>query len=375
MTDGPMPDAARQPPRQPRPTPRIALLTCRHHDHIDHASEGKLMQELVRQGAIVTLAAWDDVLTPVKDEDGPFAGEMVSADVYVLRTTWDYWDSLDRFREFLNVFATDERDGGGLQNTPTTALANLNKIYLQELQLGGVPIVPTLFVKRGGEPDAIAQARSNGWGAIVTKPAVGAAASGLEKFDRPDGDALAALAALTRGNRLALLQPYLPRITTEGETSLVYFNNALSHAVTKVPAQGDFRSQVDFCGAYTLVEPTEQQQDVAERALAAWEDRFGDKPLYARVDLVPDHDGQPLLGELELIEPELFLDMADGAAETFASAILARVEERQYTPEPWWHGRLMGIGCFLVAATILVGFATGAGVIIAWIIDMLSGGP
>ncbi|MEQ9095561.1 MAG: hypothetical protein RIE32_04795 [Phycisphaerales bacterium] len=369
-----MTDAARQPPRQPRPTPRIALLTCRHHDHIDHASEGRLMQELVRQGAIVTLIAWRDVPLEL-DEDHVPIGDAASeigelASLTVLRTTWDYWDDLEAFRAFV----------GGMKgvpcvaNTAETILANLDKTYLQELASAGVPIVPTIFVTKGSESAAIDQAKANNWAPLIIKPTVAAAAVGLKKLDHPDAAALDYLTQLTKAGG-ALVQPFLPRVVTEGETSLVYFNGQFSHAVTKVPAPGDFRSQVDFGGAYTLVEPTEQQQHVAERALAAWEDRYGDKPLYARVDLVPGPDGQPLLGELELIEPELFLDMADGAAEKFASAIVARVEERQYTPEPWWHGWLMGIGCFLVAATILVGFATGAGVIIAWIIDMLSGGP
>lgn len=364
MTDGPMPDAA----RQPRPTPRIALLTCRHHDHIDHAAEGRLMQELVRQGAVVTLAAWDDVLTPLKTERGEPVIPNIDAHLYVLRTTWDYWDRLDDFVAFV------DKQEAELLNPRTTILNNLNKSYLTRLASAGVPIVPTFIVERGNEAAAIDQAKANNWSPLIIKPTVAAAAVGLKKLDHPDAAALDYLTQLTKAGG-ALLQPFLPRVVSEGETSLVYFNNTLSHAVTKVPAAGDFRSQVDFGGAYTLVEPTAAQQHVAERALAAWEDRYGDKPLYARVDLVPGNDGEPLLGELELIEPELFLDMADGAAEKFASAIVARVEERQYTPEPWWHGWLMGIGCFVVAATILVGFATGAGVIIAWIIDMLSGGP
>ncbi len=366
-----MTEEAASPRRSTPTTPTIALLTCRHHDHIDHASEGRLMQELVRQGAAVSLIAWTDFIMVTARENGEevrYTAPMhTSHDVVVLRTTWDYWDRLDEFREFLNgCIASDE---SLFQNSATTALANLNKTYLQELQLGGVPIVPTLFVKRGGEADAITQARSNGWGAIVTKPAVGAAASGLTRFERPADDALAALAALTRGDRLALLQPYLPRVTTEGETSLVYFDGQFSHAVTKVPATGDFRSQVDFGGAYTLVEPTEQQRHVAELALAAWEARYEDKPLYARVDLVPGNDGEPLLGELELIEPELFLDMADHAAEMFATAILGRVKSRDYAPDPRWVDLLLNAGgcaIFLVVVGICV---VGVVTVIRWIIS------
>lgn len=357
-------------PNQPRRTPRIALLTCRHHDHIDHASEGRLMQELVRQGAVVTLAAWDDVLTPIKKEDGPLLGEMVSADVYVLRTTWDYWDRLDRFREFLTVFSKSQDNGGGLQNSAKTALANLDKTYLQELQSAGVPIVPTIFTTKGNEAAAIDQAKSNNWSTIVIKPSVAAAAVGLKKFDRPDTSALDYLRELTQSGG-ALVQKYLPRVTTEGETSLVYFDGTFSHAVTKVPAQGDFRSQTDFGGVYTLVQPTEAQIHTAELALIAWEKRYGDKPLYARVDLVPADDGQPLLGELELIEPELFLDMAGHSAAMFATAILGRVKEREYPDDPWWFKLLSGIGCFVVACVVL--FIFFAGVVAIFV--TLFGGP
>lgn len=358
-------------PRQPRHTPRIALLTCRHHDHIDHASEGRLMQELVRQGAVVQLAAWDDVLTPIKEEDGPLVGQLVDANVLVLRTTWDYWDRLDRFREFLTVLGESEDNGGGLQNSANTALANLDKIYLQELQTAGVPIVPTIFVTQGNEPAAIDQAKSNNWATIVIKPTVGAAASGLKKFDRPDTQALDYLRESTASGG-ALVQKYLPRITTEGETSLVYFDGTFSHAVTKVPAQGDFRSQTDFGGVYTLVEPTEAQTHVAELALTAWEDHYGDKPLYARVDLVPGDDGQPLLGELELIEPELFLDMAEGAAEIFASAILARVEQPHEKDPRSYLWTLAGMGVLVVVLGV---FSVGAGVIVNRIAGWLGGGP
>lgn len=357
-------------PNQPRRTPRIALLTCRHHDHFDYASEGRLMQELVRHGAVVKLVAWDDVLTPVKDEDSPLLGEMVSADVYVLRTTWDYWDRFDRFREFLTVFGKSEDNGGRLHNSPKTALANLDKTYLQQLQAAGVPIVPTIFVTNGHEAAAIDQAKSNNWATIVVKPNVGAAASGLKKFDRPDASSLGYLTELTQAGG-ALVQKFMPRVVTEGETSLVYFDGHFSHAVTKVPAQGDFRSQTDFGGVYTLAQPTEAQNHTAELALLAWEKTYNDKPLYARVDLVPGDNGEPLLGELELIEPELFLDMADHAAEMFASAILARVEPHEYTPPPRWHGVLFGIGCFLIFVVLTAVFVAG----VVAIVTALFGGP
>lgn len=347
------------------PAPRIALLTCRHHDHIDHASEGKLMHALVRRGAVVTLAAWDDVLLRAKDEDSPLLGIQVDANFYVLRTTWDYWHRLDHFKEFLAAI----EEGQKLLNPVETVLANLDKAYMKELQAQGVPIVPTVFVEPGREASAVDEARSRGWSVVVVKPGVGAAASGLRRFDRIDEAVAEYLRELT-ATGTALLQKYLPRVVSEGETSLVYFDGQFSHAVTKVPAPGDFRSQVDFGGAYTLVEPTAEQRQVAELSLLAWEKRYEDKPLYARVDLVPGDDGRPLLGELELIEPELFLDMDVGAADRFADAILSRVR----VPEPSRESlgdKAWQVGCIAMFMFGFIAFAIGVGTIFGW----LFGGP
>jgi hypothetical protein len=51
-------------------------------------------------------------------------------------------------------------------------------------------------------------------------------------------------------------------------------------------------------------------------------ERFGDAPLYARVDVLPGPDG-PVVIELELIEPSLFLGYADGAVDRFAAVLAA----------------------------------------------------
>jgi len=47
--------------------------------------------------------------------------------------------------------------------------------------------------------------------------------------------------------------------------------------------------------------------------------------LYCRIDAVA-RNGKLVLMELELIEPELFLGLAEGAAERFAEAIVSRVK-------------------------------------------------
>ncbi len=58
--------------------------------------------------------------------------------------------------------------------------------------------------------------------------------------------------------------------------------------------------------------------------LAYLADRFG-TPLYARVDLLPTADG-PVIIELELTEPSLFLEHDSASADRFAAAIAGRLE-------------------------------------------------
>jgi hypothetical protein len=50
-----------------------------------------------------------------------------------------------------------------------------------------------------------------------------------------------------------------------------------------------------------------------------------DQLLYARIDLIPGLDGEPLLVELELTEPSLFLRTSSAAADRLADAIFDRL--------------------------------------------------
>lgn len=65
-----------------------------------------------------------------------------------------------------------------------------------------------------------------------------------------------------------------------------------------------------------LRDPSPEQRAVAEQVLAAVDEPL----LYARIDLLDGPVG-PLLLELELTEPYLFLELADGAADRLAAAI------------------------------------------------------
>ena len=71
---------------------------------------------------------------------------------------------------------------------------------------------------------------------------------------------------------------------------------------------------------------SDDQIELALRAVAAVPIDAGPL-LYARVDMVPGSDGRPILMELELTEPSLFMVVVPGSERTFATAIAARARQ------------------------------------------------
>jgi len=279
--------------------PTIVLLTTEALTHPDLDSP-LLVDALTRRGASVELRNWyDPALT-----DEP-------VDLLVLRTPWDYFDRLDEFLTTIEGFMSP------VVNPPAVVRWNCHKGYLGALAAAGVPVVPTALLPRGAEP---AVPELDGAQRIIVKPAVSGAAIGVGLFDRDSPDAAEHLATLLR-NQDVLIQPFIESVRY-GERSLIFLGGTYSHAIRKVPAEGDFRVQVNHGGSKTGHTATTIEIAAAERALTAVPDV--DALAYARVDLVgPVHE--PLVMELELIEPELFLPMAPGAADRLAGALLARM--------------------------------------------------
>jgi len=134
---------------------------------------------------------------------------------------------------------------------------------------------------------------------------------------------------LQAAGRVVMVQPYLVGIEDDGEMALVYLHGMFSHAVRKGPVltgpdEGiDRRFQPQGGLNLQLRRPTTAQFTMADRVLAAVPGGR-DTLLYARVDLVPDEDGNPVLMELELTEPQLYLGYDPDAADRMAAAISVR---------------------------------------------------
>ena len=206
------------------------------------------------------------------------------------------------------------RDAGVPMANPAAVLAsNSDKHYLRALHERGIAIPPTTWTGRVTAQQLEAAFDATGAEQLIIKPTVSGGAWNTQRLRRgdapdssPDGD--------------AMIQPYLPTIETEGETSLLFFGGRLSHVVNKRPVAGDFRIQVQYGGLYTpLPAPPVGALALARQTLEA----IGTALLYARIDVVPDRDGRWLLMEAELIEPDFYLDHDPNAGAGFAQAVRA----------------------------------------------------
>ena len=297
--------------------PRIALVTAHAARALDDDLP-PLATALQANGADVDIVAWDDT-----------GADWSRFDAAVLRSTWDYTQRAAEFIDWAERVAAQTR----LLNPLEVVRWNSDKHYLGILAQAGVRIVPSTFVEPGQDARAVLDAfllshaidAANG-GEFVVKPCIGAGSRDAQRHAGADRTAAAMhVERLLDSGRSVLLQPYLDRVDEHGETALVCFDGAFSHAIRKGPLlrRGEGPTRALFATeAITPRTPTAQERTVAERTLAAIP--FAQPLAYARVDLIQDRTGSPCLLELELIEPSLFFAHAPDAAARFASTLLAR---------------------------------------------------
>jgi hypothetical protein len=133
-----------------------------------------------------------------------------------------------------------------------------------------------------------------------------------------------------------MVQPYIVSVDTQGESGMVFLRGQLSHAITKSAMLGAPRESVAGLYKSEVIDPhtaTGPELELAQRTLASlrWP---ASALLYARVDMLGGPDGEPLLIELELTEPSLFMGTAPGSGERFADAIMSALDSKRPGARP-----------------------------------------
>ena len=221
---------------------------------------------------------------------------------------WGYHLDVARWEAMLAAWPADRP----LFNAASLLAWNTRKTYLLQLAAKGIPIVPSRF----GRADAATVAAAFdafGIDELVVKPQVSGGSYRTARL-RP-GKPVEPLDD-------AIIQPFIPAVSEEGELSFLLIGGIFSHSVRKVAKPGDFRIQPQFGGVFTRFEPEPSQLALAEKVIAA----LPEPSLYARVDLLRIADGSLALMELEAIEPDLYPDMAPEVPARLADAVRALIQ-------------------------------------------------
>lgn len=233
--------------------------------------------------------------------------------IALFRTTWDYAEKFTAFSEWLMDVSMKTK----LVNDYETIIWNLDKHYLDDLKRAGVNVVETHFIEPGDQRSLEEIHQELGWDRTVLKPAISAAAKDTFKLSPEERPSFESRFQELAHDESMMLQPFQDDIVSRGEVSLMLIGGAFTHAVLKVAKPGDFRVQDDFGGTVEDYTPTQSEIDLAVNAVNACEI----KPLYARVDIVNDNNGNPAVSELELVEPEMWFRKNEVAAEVLAKEI------------------------------------------------------
>jgi hypothetical protein len=295
---------------------RVAFAICSPRQAMweDDLPAAELLGEA---GVEVEFLAWDD-------PDADWA----SFERVIVRSAWDYGLRLVQFLDWVDRVGPER-----LRNGPEMIRWNSDKRYLAELDGGGLPVPPTLLVAPGGRtPDLD--------GEFVVKPVTGAGARDTGRFDNDSSAAAVELMAkLGERDEIAMVQPYLSEIEAAGETAVVVFGGKVAYALNKraflSPGEVAPADETGVAAAMRdqdlvrLAEAGPAEIELAEKAVAWTAARFGQMPLFARVDMVMTASGQPVLMELELIEPCLYFGLAASletpGAEAFTAAVIAEL--------------------------------------------------
>jgi glutathione synthase/RimK-type ligase-like ATP-grasp enzyme len=280
-------------------SPQIALATCEELPDLD-PDDQPLVEHFHKMGIEATPAIWSD---PTINWAG--------FDHIIIRNTWDYTNRLEEFLTWVKTYQSR------IQNSYDVILWNSNKIYLKDLAVAGFPIVETQFVT-----DPHGDWELPTLGDFVVKPTVSAGSQDTLRLRTSDPDCRSRahdlIERILSQGKTAMVQPYMMAVDEIGETAQLFIGGEYSHAIRKGPllvpnVEGEKEHGLFLKEDISPREPKLEQRELATALMGYVSQRFG-VPLYARVDLLEDSDGKPVVLELELVEPSMFFATAPQSA-------------------------------------------------------------
>ncbi|MCR2120694.1 hypothetical protein [Campylobacter upsaliensis] len=218
---------------------------------------------------------------------------------------WDYSLEYANFLHFLNEL---ERAKISILNPSEILKMNADKSYLKILEEANLPIIDSIIFKQNEEFDLSLIPFQK----AVIKPLVGQSGYKVRFLEQK----IPTKEEFPHG---ALIQPFIESVEELGEFCFIFFGGKFNYAIHR-QTQKDWRANSNYGVKITpLKNPSKAHIDLALKALKALK---SSNLLYARVDLLPQKNGNVLINEVELIEPSLYFDFHENALEIFIKNLL-----------------------------------------------------
>ncbi|WP_027421063.1 ATP-grasp domain-containing protein [Crocinitomix catalasitica] len=255
-------------------------------------------KQVIKEDALIVKALEEQNLKAIKKDWADPNFDWNDTKSVLFRTTWDYFDRFEEFKSWLNAIRHKTR----LINSFELIEWNFDKKYLLDLQTKGIPIVDTHIIQQGSTMTLLDLQKSLNWPKMVLKPTVSGAGRHTYLIDTENISQHESVLAELLQNEDMMLQPFIENIKVHGEVSHIVIGGEYSHAILKLAQEGEFRVQDDFGGTTHLYAPSNEEKELAIAIVEA----CPTLPAYARVDLMWNDKMELILGEIELIEPELW---------------------------------------------------------------------
>ena len=287
---------------------KVALVSCAEARDYD-TDLPLLVRAFGDRGIVTDIVDWDNA-------DIAWSSYRAA----IVRSPWDYHRRYSEFLEWLDNASTQTT----VFNSADIIKWNTDKVYLQEMIDANIPVIPTTYV-HGAEDLVLANDLIKG--DVVVKPTISAGSNNTERHVNVPASAAAHITQLVDRGMVAMVQPYQRFIDERGETGMLYFNGEYSHAFRKgaILATGDNAKN----GLYTEEDigprdASREERELGDDVIDFVTEKYGRAPLYARVDVVRGSGGYPVLMELEMAEPSLYLHTSRDSATRFVSAFLSQ---------------------------------------------------
>ena len=231
----------------------------------------------------------------------------------VFRSTWDYFE---KFRDF-KTWLEKVKEETTFINSYELINWNLDKKYLIELNKKGINIPTSEVITKEDNITLESLFKKYDFNEAIIKPAISGAARETYKISKNNFHEYEKKFLNLKSKEDIIFQEFLSNIVSKGEISLIFIGENYTHAVKKIAKEGDFRVQDDHGGSVEVYNASKEEILFAQNCLS----KCPTLPIYSRVDIIYDNESEISLGEMELIEPELWFRNNKVSAKLLANEI------------------------------------------------------